>query len=126
LSKTLSTLGLRHLALFTIHFDAMVHFYRDVVGMKVVWQPDADNIYLSSGTDNLALHRKDNSPTQAGRLDHLGFAIETKEEVDRWHQHLKDAGVEIKAAPRDHRDGTRSFYCLDPDANLVQFIYLVG
>ena len=25
--------------------------------MKIVWRPDADNLYLSSGSDNLALHR---------------------------------------------------------------------
>jgi hypothetical protein len=32
--------------------------------------------------------------------------------------------VVIKAAPRTHRDGARSFYCLDPDGNTVQFIFL--
>jgi hypothetical protein len=26
-------------------------------------------------------------------------------------------------APRTHRDGARSFYCRDPEGNLVQMIY---
>jgi catechol 2,3-dioxygenase-like lactoylglutathione lyase family enzyme len=37
-------------------FDAMRHFYVDLLGFAVEWEPDADNLYLSSGIDNLALH----------------------------------------------------------------------
>mgnify|MGYP002048138293 CR=1 FL=1 len=39
--------------------EGSLHFYRDLLGFSVVWQPDAENIYLSSGCDNLALHRAD-------------------------------------------------------------------
>ena len=49
--------GLRHLALHARDLDAMKRFYVDVLGFAVEWEPDADNIYLSSGIDNLALHR---------------------------------------------------------------------
>ena len=31
--------------------------------------------------------------------------------------------MRIKNEPRTHRDGARSFYCLDPDGNVVQMIY---
>jgi hypothetical protein len=31
--------------------------------------------------------------------------------------------VRILKEPRTHRDGARSFYCLDPDRNVVQIIY---
>ena len=37
--------------------DAMKRFYVDLLGFAVEWEPDADNVYLSSGIDNLALHR---------------------------------------------------------------------
>jgi len=49
--------GLRHLALNARDLAAMKQFYVDVLGFAVEWEPDADNIYLSSGIDNLALHR---------------------------------------------------------------------
>ena len=39
----------------------MKRFYVDLLGFEVEWEPDADNVYLSSGIDNLALHR---SPLQ--------------------------------------------------------------
>ena len=33
------------------------------------------------------------------------------------------AGVALKAAPRSHRDGSRSLYFHAPDGTLVQIIY---
>lgn len=118
--------GLRHVALFSTRFDECVHFYTQLLGLKIVWQPDADNIYLSSGTDNLALHRAPADFVEAPyqRLDHIGFFLNEREEVDRWHEYLRSEQVDIKAAPKDHRDGTRSFYCADPDGNVVQMIYI--
>src|SRR5204862_3043105 len=49
--------GLRHLALNARDLPAMKQFYVDVLGFDVEWEPDSDNVYLSSGVDNLALHR---------------------------------------------------------------------
>lgn len=117
--------GLRHVALFSQNLEACAKFYTDILGFKIVWQPDADNIYLSSGTDNFALHRapKNFHANDMQRLDHLGVFLDDKEQVDVWHEYLKEKGVEIKAAPKDHRDGTRSLYCADPDGNVVQIIY---
>lgn len=118
--------GLRHLALYSSNLEACVRFYTELLGMKIDWQPDPDNIYLSSGTDNLALHRApaDFKAAPSQRLDHLGFFLRKREDVDAWHQFMKDNHVTIKAAPKDHRDGTRSFYCADPDGNVVQLIYI--
>jgi len=117
--------GMHHIALYAKNFTECAHFYGELLGMKIVWQPDADNIYFSSGNDNLALHRApvDFSPAKHQHLDHLGFFLNQPEEVDRWHDYLREQGVTIKAAPKDHRDGTRSFYCADPDGNVVQMIY---
>lgn len=123
--KPKPTVGLRHLALFVQDLDACAHFYVDLLGMKVDWHPDPDNLYLTTGSDNLALHRapQDFLPAQHQRLDHMGFFLREKEDVDAWHEYLKAMGVKIMAAPKDHRDGTRSFYCADPAGNVVQLIY---
>lgn len=118
--------GLRHVALYSSNLEAATRFYTELLGLKIVWQPDADNIYLSSGNDNLALHRApaDFVTAKSQRLDHIGFFLDEREEVDRWHAFMLANNVEIKAAPKDHRDGTRSFYCADPDGNVVQMIYI--
>jgi catechol 2,3-dioxygenase-like lactoylglutathione lyase family enzyme len=93
--------------------------------MKIEWQPDADNIYLTSGNDNLALHRATEKPAPKDqqKLDHIGFILNELIEVDRWHEYLASHQIAISKTPQTHRDGARSFYCADPDGNSVQMIY---
>jgi catechol 2,3-dioxygenase-like lactoylglutathione lyase family enzyme len=114
-------MGLRHLALRVRDPQASKAFYCDMFGMRVVWEPDPDNVYLSSGTDNLALHR--DPGVAPGALDHLGFIVDARGEVDRIAEDLRARGVTIAAEPRDHRDGSRSFYCLDPDGLRIQVLF---
>ena len=120
--------GLRHLALHARDLDAMKRFYVDVLGFAVEWQPDPDNIYLSSGIDNLALHRAAALPTGPSvwmnqALDHLGLIVRAPEDVDRWAAFLESKGVELPAKPKTHRDGARSCYFHDPDGNTIQIIH---
>ena len=128
MSRPPATLGLRHVALFVRDLEAAEHFYVDLLGMAVEWRPDTDNVYLCGGSDNLALHRRPNPSVGyddpgAQRLDHIGFIIAKAEQVDVWHDFLKQHSVLIKTEPRSHRDGARSFYCEDPAGNTVQMIY---
>jgi catechol 2,3-dioxygenase-like lactoylglutathione lyase family enzyme len=116
---------MRHVALYARDFAAVERFYVELLGMSVEWRPDADNVYLTSGNDNLALHRAPPgfSPSESQRLDHIGFIIRAPEQVDDWYEFLRRYQVAVKAPPRTHRDGARSFYCEDPDGNVVQLIY---
>ncbi|MET0555969.1 MAG: VOC family protein [Vicinamibacteria bacterium] len=112
--------GLRHLALNVRDPQASKRFYTECFGMRVVWEPDPDNVYLSSGCDNLALHKNAAPP---GALDHMGFIVDAPAEVDRLAAEFRAKGVTIAAEPRDHRDGSRSFYCLDPDGLRIQVLF---
>src|SRR5205823_12467966 len=92
--------GLRHLALRVRQLEAMKRFYIDLLGFEVEWEPDADNVYLSSGIDNLALHRSTSlaasrSTGEGGgsTLDHLGLIVRTPAEVDAWAAFLESRGV---------------------------------
>ncbi len=118
------TAGLRHIALHVQDMEAAEHFYVDLMGMAVEWRPDADNVYLTSGNDNLALHRSTRD-TDAGSqlLDHIGFILKTPDDVDAWYLYLKANDIEMKTEPRTHRDGARSFYCIGPQDITVQMIY---
>ena len=101
--------------------------------MKVVWEPDADNLYLSSGTDNLALHQISKGelaayqPGTAQRLDHIGVILESPGAVDRMFRDIEpkivSMGGAIAKAPKQHRDGSYSFYFSDPDGNVIQALY---
>jgi len=121
-----ATAGLRHLALNVVRLDDTVDFYTRLLGMNIEWQPDADNYYLTSGNDNLALHRANSEQEKKNTsqaLDHLGFIIDVADDVYLWFDFLKQERVEMLAEVKDHRDGARSFYCKDPDGNAVQIIY---
>ena len=120
-----NTPGLHHVALNVKDLESCERFYTDLLGMRVEWRPDADNVYLTGGSDNLALHRAARGPTPgpAQRLDHIGFVINDIGEVDEWFAFFKSCGVTILKEPKTHRDGARSFYCCDPDGNTVQMIY---
>ena len=119
-------LGVRHVALFVPDLEGTEAFWCTVMGYAVEWRPDADNVYLCSGSDNLALHRAPGGASFSDgpqRLDHLGLAVPAPADVDAWAAHLTGHGVVLRAAPRTHRDGSRSLYFQAPDGTLVQIIY---
>jgi catechol 2,3-dioxygenase-like lactoylglutathione lyase family enzyme len=126
-----SLLGLRHLALWIDDavFAATVAFYRGALDMHVQWQPDDDNVYLSSGGDNLALHRAKPPRVVAhdrSALDHLGFCVEQADEVAARRDQVERSGGIIVQEPRTHRDGATSFYARDPAGNLLQVLHIPG
>lgn len=117
-----NTIGMRHIALCVENLQETERFYTALMGMEVEWRPDDDNVYLSSGNDNLALHRVA-SVGGNGRLDHIGFFIGMIDDVDEWFKYLKKNNIHMYTEPRTHRDGARSFYCRDPSGTRVQIIY---
>ncbi len=136
--ETPALLGLRHLALSVARdrFAATLRFYSEGLGMTIDWQPDDDNVYLTSGTDNLALHANDHDQVHAesaeraghGSLDHLGFMTPDLAAVEAWHARLSagagDWSIEVLGHPRLHRDGSSSFYLIDPAGNRVQILFM--
>ena len=116
-------LGLRHIALFVQELDTAIDFYTRIMDMKIEWQPDADNVYLTKGGDVFALHRVDYTPQAQQRLDHIGFVLDSVDAVDAWYEYFVKAGVRITEAPKTHRDGSRGFYCLDAVGHLLELIY---
>lgn len=114
--------GIRHVALRVRDLAATERFWVDVIGFRVEWRPDDDNVYLASGADNLALHRAD-SVVGDGALDHVGLAVARAEDVDAWAAHLRASGVALATEPRTHRDGSRSLYFRDPAGTLVQILW---
>lgn len=117
----LPLLGIRHLALFVTDVDRSVDFYCRVFGMRVEWRPDPENAYLTSGTDNLAIHH--GSVGKKTNLDHFGFIVPTPADVDAWEARVRELGYQPYAPARTHRDGARSFYFPDPDGHVIQILY---
>ncbi len=125
--------GLRHVALRVADLPKSRRFYEALLGMRVVWEPDPDNVYLSSGVDNLALHQipqgelAEYRPPRGQFLDHLGVIMKTASDVDRLFAVVQAEGPTLGATvvkpPKQHRDGSYSFYMADPDGNVIQALF---
>ncbi len=119
-------LGIRHVALRVRDLRRSLDFYTRLLRFRVEWQPDPQNAYLTTGSDNLALHQAEGDLDPEGetnRLDHFGILVATPGEVDVWASELEASGLILKQKPKTHRDGARSIYFSDPDGNVIQLIY---
>ena len=117
---------MRHVALKVKNVAQSKKFYQDILGMDVVWEPDAENVYLSSGCDNIAIHAVSANfaaSAEEKQLDHLGFIVESTERVKELEQEFIAKGVRIVHPFKAHRDGSASFYCADPDGIVIQMLY---
>ena len=117
---------MRHISLKVRDIAKAKSFYQTMFGMDAVWEPDPENVYLSSGYDNIALHQV--TPGFAAiaaeqHLDHFGFIVESIERVKELEQQFRDAGVTMVYPFKIHRDGSASFYCADPDGIVIQMLY---
>jgi catechol 2,3-dioxygenase-like lactoylglutathione lyase family enzyme len=118
-------LGLRHVAINVRNVRESVNFYRTVLCMSVEWEPDPDNSYLTSGTDNLAIHKLPEGlePGSIQNVHHIGFIVRTPEDVDKVAARVRSLGIELVHPVKTHRDGAKSFYFSDPDGILIQLLY---
>jgi catechol 2,3-dioxygenase-like lactoylglutathione lyase family enzyme len=120
-----------HLSLRVSDLDVSEKFYTEILGMRPVWRSEGEIAFLECGNDDLALiqipkedvhvfrHRLQTSQS----LHHFGFRVRTKQEVDQLAQEVRVRGIRIDDGPRDHRDGSRSFYFKDPDDNYIQILW---
>jgi catechol 2,3-dioxygenase-like lactoylglutathione lyase family enzyme len=126
MSRIAGLKGMRHIALKVRDVARAKKFYQEMFGMEVVWEPDPQNVYLSSGCDNIALHEVTESLAAAAvekQLDHLGFIVETIERVKELESEFIARGVTIVHPFKVHRDGSASCYCADPDGIVIQLLY---
>ena len=140
----MKTLGLRHVAINVSNAQASKDFYCKVLKMEVEWEPDPKSVYvrtaaaftaeggvagdhttgkIATAIDNIALHQADAPLHRPGALNHLGFVVPTPADIDEWYAHIQSSGAKIVKEIKTHRDGARSFYFEDLDANVIQMLY---
>ena len=89
------TLGIKHIALKVKNFKDCLNFYTNLLEMKIDWQPDDENAYLTNGRDNLALHMDESLDLKSkhNRLDHFGIMMKEKDDVDDWFKFISSKNI---------------------------------
>jgi len=124
--------ALTHVAFNCANVDAMVDFYRDYAGMrlvherndggvKVAWvgyEPDDPSFVL------VFIGQPGNQPDFPPAAEHLGFACETRAEVDAVADKAEAAGVPVVQGPVELPPPVGYFVIIaDPEGNRVEFSY---
>jgi catechol 2,3-dioxygenase-like lactoylglutathione lyase family enzyme len=114
-------------ALYVTDLERAVGFYRDVLGLHLMNEFDAERgAAFAVGPTVLLLFRAEET-LKPGELPahgatgtgHVAFRV-PPEELPRWRQHLLDRGVAIE---KEHSFGGNppSIYFRDPDGNVLEF-----
>lgn len=119
---------LTHVRLLTDDMEAMVRFYRDVLGLEVTLDA-GDGVYCELRTPGatLALFRRDlmgqmigSELPASGRSDAAALTFEV-DDVDATADALRERGARLAAEPRDYEVAfLRVAHLRDPDGNLIE------
>lgn len=119
--------SLDHFVLTTKNLRECLHFYRDVLDMRVA---EKDGRYaLFFGASKVNIHQKPAEflpAAQNPQYGSLDFCLVVEETVETLAQELREKGVAIELGPvgrHGARGAMQSIYLRDPDGNLVELCH---
>jgi lactoylglutathione lyase len=122
-----------HVRLLVVNFAECFHFYRDVVGLTVLWGNEADSyasfVDQAGENPNIALFKREAMADAIG-TSHLPVEVPCQDrtlliigvdDVDAEYKRMQVLGVTLVVEPRNYPGwGMRSAYVRDPDGNLIE------
>jgi catechol-2,3-dioxygenase len=123
--------GLSEIVLVVRDVGAAAKFYRDVLCLQPVGEPEGDWAWFWCGEpgapQRLAVTARrllfeEHSPRPPGkRFGQVHFALHVpRERLDGAVSHIRSRGVRVLGPTRFEWMRAESFYCYDPDGNLVE------
>lgn len=141
--------AIRHTGIVVSDLEQALHFYVDLLGLKVTKRMDESGEYIDniSGLKNVRVttvkmaaedgnlieilyyhshQRKSakNRETCETGISHIAFTVEN---VDAEYERLSKAGVPFNSTPQKSPDGyARVTFCRDPDGTLIELVEMLN
>ena len=115
------TQGLTHVHLFVADLDRSLGFYRDVFRLEEMFREGPKMVFLRppNTSDTITLNEVRERAGTAGGIDHFGFRLVDKGQLDRAIQEVERGGGRL-VERGTHPAGTPYAYVRDPDGYTIE------
>ena len=118
--------GINHITIRVNRIDRSEEFYGKVLGFELVRKMGQSMaVYKIGKEDTLVIVEAETSydpNSRDVRVDHIGFYLESAEQVDEMASYLRNQEVTILSGPANRKKG-RFVFASDPDGNLIEFFH---
>lgn len=130
--------GIQHTDLAVSDVERSLAFYRELLGPLGLedgfrlrtYRGTEDVLYLRFGNSYLGIRPADGGTYRhyAPGIEHLGFQVDSRQEVDEAHERCLAAGFRIESSPQRHYaylddQDYYAFFAFDPDGIRVEVLY---
>lgn len=117
----IETEGLTHLNPFVADLDRSLRFYREVFGLEETFRDGPTMVFLRppNSSDTITLNEVPERAETAGGVDHFGFRLVDKAQLDRAIEEVERAGGRL-VEKGEHAPGVPYAYVLDPDGYTIE------
>jgi catechol 2,3-dioxygenase-like lactoylglutathione lyase family enzyme len=116
----IETEGLTHLHLHVADLDRSLRFYRAVFGLEEQFRDGPERVFVRppNSSDTITLTLMPERAGTAGGVDHFGFRLADKAQLDTAIGEVEGAGGRL--VERGEHAGIRYAYVLDPDGYMIE------
>jgi catechol 2,3-dioxygenase-like lactoylglutathione lyase family enzyme len=118
----IQTQGLTHINLLVADIHRAKAFYETVFGFQEMFWAGPSLVFLKPpGTnDSITLQEKPESAAMAGNIDHFGFRLSDRNQLDQAVAEVVAAGGAL-VERGEHEPGRPYAYVADPDGHIIEF-----
>ncbi|MFU8811497.1 MAG: VOC family protein [Balneolaceae bacterium] len=118
--------GINHITIRVNDIKRSEEFYGNVLGFELVRKMGQSMaVYKIGKEDTLVIVEAETSydpNSRDFRIDHIGFYLDSDEEVDKMAAYLRDQEATILSGPANRKRG-RFVFAADPDGNMIEFFH---
>ena len=117
----IETQGLTHIHLFVADLDRSLRFYHEVFGLEEMSRDGPKMVFLRppNSSDTITLNEVPEKAGKAGGVDHFGFRLVDKGELDRAIEEVESAGGRLLERG-EHAPRTPYAYVADPNGYTIE------